>query len=103
MDVESAPEPASPWRAALCGALSAALAVVLLAKAVETHGRNAELQRRVRATGFELERIRNDQTRMRAELKALNEDPIYLDAVLNRPPVGRSQEPLIETPKGGKK
>jgi hypothetical protein len=83
-------------RVILWGALAGALAISLAVKAVDAHGRNAGIHRRIKATEAELDRIRRDENRMRAELKALNEDPLYVDSVLKRPASGRPQEPVIE-------
>lgn len=86
----------SPWRSLLWGALAGALALALVVKAVDAHGRNADLHRRIQAAQDELDRIRREETRMRAELKALDEDPLYLESVLKRPPAGRPREPVVE-------
>ncbi len=86
----------SPWRTLLWGALAGALAVALVVKAVDAHGRNADLHRRIQAAQGELERIRRDESRMRAELKALDEDPLYLESVLKRPPAGSPRGPVVE-------
>ena len=96
MDGGTAPEAASPWRRILWGTLAAALAVALVVKAADAHGRNAGLHRRLKATQVELERVRGDQSRMRAELRALNEDPLYLESVLKRSPAGPPREPVVE-------
>jgi hypothetical protein len=86
----------SPWRLLLWGALAGILGISLAVKAVEAHGRNAGLHRRLKATENELHRVQADEARMRAELKALTEDPLYLESVLQRPPAGRPQGPIVE-------
>ena len=96
MNTGNAPESASPWRALLWGTLAGTLAISLVAKAVDAHGRNAGIHRRLKATQAELDRVRSDESRMRAELKALGEDPLYLESVLKRPPAGQPREPVVE-------
>ena len=86
----------SPWRALMWGALAGILAISLVLKAVEAHGRNAGLHRRLKATEAELDRVLADEARMRAELKALNEDPLYLESVIQRAPAGRPGAPVVE-------
>lgn len=95
MNTGNAPENASPWRSLLWGTLAGALAVSLVVKAVDAHGRNAAIHRRLKATEAELGRMRGDEKRMRAELKALSEDPIYLESILNRPAAG-PRDPIVE-------
>ena len=96
MNTGNVPETASPWRALLWGGLAAALAISLVVKAVDAHGRNAAVHRRLKATQDELDRIQRDESRMRAELKALNEDPLYLESVLKRPAAGGPRTPVVE-------
>ena len=96
MNDEIAPGGGSPWRSLLWGTLAGALAISLGVKAIDAHGRNAGLHRRIRATEAELERIRGDEARMRAELKALSEDPLYVESVLKRPSAGPPREPVVE-------
>ena len=84
------------WRGLLWGALAGALAISLVVKAVDAHGRNAGLHRRIQATEVELDRTRRDEGRMRAELKALNEDPLYVESVLKRSAAGMPKEPVVE-------
>jgi len=90
------PVASTPWRSLLWGTLAAALAVSLVVKAVDAHGRNAALHRRLTATQLEVERIRGDQSRMRAELRALNDDPLYVESALKRAPAGTPREPVVE-------
>ena len=71
--------------------------MTLIAKAVDAHGRNAVLHWRLVDTELQLERIRRDENRMRAELRALQEDPLYLQSVMERAPAG-PREPVIEKP-----
>ncbi|HZL72223.1 MAG TPA: hypothetical protein VFC86_07175 [Planctomycetota bacterium] len=89
-------EQESPWRGLMWGTLAGILAISLVVKAVETHGRNAGLHRRLKATEAELDRIQADEARMRAELKALSEDPLYLESVIQRPPAGPPGAPVVE-------
>ena len=49
-----------------------------------------------RAADAELNRIQAEERRMRAELKALKDDPLYLQSILDRPPAGRRTEPIVE-------
>jgi hypothetical protein len=86
----------TPWRTLLWGTLAAALAVTLVLKALDAHARNAGIHRRIRAAEAELDRIQRDQRRMRAEMKALSEDPLYLQSELDRSPAGRQREPIVE-------
>jgi hypothetical protein len=95
MDNETAAREKSTLRALLWGALAGALAISLAVKAVDAHGRNAGLHRRLMESEWELQRIQRDEARMRDELKALKEDPLYLQSVLNPPPAG-PQEPVVE-------
>ena len=89
-------EHATPWRTLLWGGLAVALAIALALKAVDAHGRNAALYRKLKAAQAELDRVEGDERRMRSELKALNEDPIYRESVLDRPVGARSNEPVVE-------
>ena len=89
-------EGGSPWRSLLWGTLAATLALSLIVKAVDAHGRNAGIHRRIRAADAELNRIQAEERRMRAELKALKDDPLYLQSILDRPPAGRRTEPIVE-------
>jgi hypothetical protein len=89
------PQEGVTWRSLLWGTLSCALALTLVAKAVDAHGRNAVLHRRLVDTERELERIQRDENRMRAELRALQEDPLYLQSMIERTPAGTG-EPVIE-------
>ena len=89
-------EHATPWRTLLWGGLAVALAIALAVKAVDAHGRNAALYRKLKAAQAELDRVEGDERRMRSELKALNEDPIYRESVLDRPVGARSNEPVVE-------
>ncbi|HEU4339163.1 MAG TPA: hypothetical protein VFS19_03770 [Planctomycetota bacterium] len=96
MNTDGGSKTESPLRALLWGALAAVLGVSLVVKAVDAHGRNAALHRRLKSTEAELERIQADQGRMRAELKALNEDPLYLDSMMQRTAAGNPREPVVE-------
>lgn len=101
MDLNAAgplPQPTmeTPWRSLLWGTLAAALALALLLKALDAHERNAGFHRRIRAAEAELDRIQREDRRMRAEMKALAEDPLYRQSVQDRPPAGRRQEPIVE-------
>lgn len=89
-------EHVTPWRTLLWGGLAVALAIALAVKAADAHGRNAALYRKLKAAQAELDRVEGDERRMRSELKALNEDPIYRESVLERPVGGRSNEPVVE-------
>lgn len=91
-----ATEEATAWRSILFGALSVGLAVALIAKAVDAHGRNAGLHRRLKAIERELEREQRDESRMRAELRALKDDPLYLESMLDPSPAVRRTGPVIE-------
>jgi hypothetical protein len=84
------------WRTLLWGGLAIGLAIALALKAVDAHGRNAALYRKLKAAQAELDRVEGDERRMRSELKALNEDPIYRESVLDRPVGARSNEPVVE-------
>jgi len=96
MNADSGPKPESPLRSLLWGVLAAVLGISLIVKAVDAHGRNAALHRRLKATEAELDRIQADKGRMSAELKALNEDPLYLDSMLQRTAAGNPREPVVE-------
>lgn len=95
MKSETAEREKSTLGALLWGALAGALALSLAVKALDAHGRNASLHRRLMETDEELRRIQKDETRMRDELKALKEDPLYQQSVLDPPPA-RPREPVVE-------
>jgi hypothetical protein len=95
MNGETAAREKSTLGALLWGALAGALALSLAVKAVDAHGRNATLHRRLMETDQELRRVRTDENRMRDELKALKEDPLYLQSMMDPPPA-RPREPVVE-------
>lgn len=64
------------------GTLAAALALVLVSGAWDAHRRNAVLLKDLQEADAEVERVQADSRRLRAELKALNEDPVYVEGVL---------------------
>lgn len=96
MTMETAPTPGTPLGGWMWGILSAALAVALVLKAVEAHGRNAVLHTKLVGAQAELDRLRTDKKRMRDELKALNDDPAYIDAILKRRAAGGPEAPVVE-------
>ena len=96
MNMETAPEGGSPLGGWMWGILAGALAVALILKSVDAHGRNAVLHAKLVEAQGDLDRIRADKKRMRDELKALKEDPAYIDAVLKRRAPGGSEAPVVE-------
>jgi hypothetical protein len=91
---EAAGEP--PFRGWLWGVLGGAVALVLVVRGVEAHQRNADLHRRVVRTQAELDLLGAEQNRMREELRALHEDPLYIESMLKRRPAGDSSVPVVE-------
>ena len=96
MGAEGVFEAESPFRGWLWGLLGAAVALVLVVRGAEAHQRNAELHRKVVRAQAELEALEFERNRMRDEIRALNEDPLYIDSVLKRRPAGESSEPVVE-------
>lgn len=96
MRMETSPTPGTPLGGWMWGILAGALAVALVLNAVDAHGRNAVLHTKLVGAQAELERIRTDKKRMRDELKALSDDPAYIDAVLKRRAVGGPEAPVVE-------
>ncbi len=64
------------------GALAAAFVVVLSAGAWDAHHRNARVLRDLQEAEADLARVRAESDRLKAELRALNEDPVYVEGVL---------------------
>jgi len=96
MVAEAAFEAESPFRGWLWGVLGAAVALVLVVRGVEAHHRNAELHRKVVRAQAELDALGAERSRMRDEIRALTDDPLYIDSVLKRRPAGDSSEPVVE-------
>ena len=68
-----------PW---FWGVLAGALALVLAVRGWDAHLRNAEVVGELGRVESDLERIRADQARLKSELRALQEDPVYVESVL---------------------
>lgn len=96
MRMEAAPTSGTPLGGWMWGILAAALAVALVLKAADAHGRNAVLHTKLVGAQAELDRIRTGKKRMRDELKALNEDPAYIDSMLKRRAAGGPEAPVVE-------
>jgi len=96
MTMESTPAEGTPLGGWMWGILAAAIGVALILKSVDAHGRNAVLHSKLVEAQGDLDRIRSDKKRMRDELKALKEDPAYIDAVLKRRAPGGSEAPVVE-------
>lgn len=74
--------PASRWPALLKGAAVAGMLVALAVGGWDAHLRNARLARDLARAEADLERVRASKARLNDELKALDEDPLYVDSVL---------------------
>src|SRR5258706_12654415 len=96
MTMETAPIQGTPLCGWMWGILAAGLAVALVMKAVDAHGRNAVLHMKLVGAQAELDRLRTDKKRMRDELKALKDDPAYIDAILKRRAAGGPEAPVVE-------
>ena len=96
MTVETAPIQGTPLGGWMWGILAGALAVALVLKGVDAHGRNAVLHLKLVGAQAELDRLRTDKKRMRDELKALKDDPAYIDAILKRRAAGGPEAPVVE-------
>ena len=75
---------AGPARVALGTAVAAALAIGLAVHAAESGREAGGIARRAAAVDRDLERARTRNTALREELKALQEDPVYLESLLRR-------------------
>ena len=74
---------AGPARLALWTA-AAALGVALAAQAAGAGRNAAALERRAAVLDRDLERARGTNAALREELRALREDPVYLESLLRR-------------------
>ena len=74
----------APARAAAWMAGAAALAAALASHAAGTGREAAALARRAEALDRDLERARERNRDLRQEIRALDEDPVYLETLLRR-------------------
>lgn len=77
-------------------AVAALLAAALAWRAADAHRANAALYRRLCETEAELARQEAERERLRAELEALENDPMYVETLLRRVRLVEPGELLIE-------
>lgn len=72
------------------------LALALAVHAVRAGREGSDLERRSAALGAQVERVRGENQALRDELRALEDDPVYLESLLRRWRMAGPGERVVE-------
>lgn len=84
------------WRSAAWTGAAALLAAVLAVQAWRGRVRQQDLGRQCAAVEREIERMRRQNEALRQELRALERDPVYVEALLRRWKMAARNERLVD-------